>query len=91
MGMCRYVSDGINVNFYWISSVVVLELLAFDVNAPAGTDRPSSTQVAKYSRYNNGTNNITASTDRLPGNQLALYGQYNNRNTTSSILTKYSR
>ena len=38
------------------------------VNATVRTDRPPSKQVAKYSRYNNGTNNIMAGTDRLPGN-----------------------
>ena len=61
------------------------------INATVGTDRPSSKQVAKYSRYNNGTNNITAGTERLTRKQLALYGYYNNRTTTSSILAKYSR
>ena len=51
------------------------------VNATVGADRLSSKQLVKYSRYNNGTNNITAGTDRLPGKQLALYGRYDNRIT----------
>ena len=65
--------------------------LASCVNATARTDRPAGKQVAKYSRYNNGTKDTTTGADRLPGNQVTMYGCYNNRTTTSSILAKYTR
>ena len=73
-----HVSDDTFSNLQWFVKVTV------------GADRSSGKQVAKYSRYNNGTKDSTG-TARLSGTQVAMHGCYNNRTTTSSILVKYKR